>query len=696
MAETKLAKPHKADSTASDAASFSASMLTQLTLDNKHDVLPFQDTPLVPAPVLPETLRKQGDCTSAMASWEVLQGTLDTSLSHDQQHARTAQLPSIAKGSEHESWTALMQQHASSAKQLNHMEQSTDDTIKADAVELTASIKQSIMYTNVVSEPSILTLAEPLLQLSALAEGLLPQLFSATTKPKMPRCMAGSIAQCSVMGSCQSTFHTLVAQDMTLQDSVCTFPLVIFDDSTPHGTDEAESKVNAWQQCMADCHIRQVQTKHLGLYIDWSLSDRSSTSPKSLQEYKRRVGQALHPAVLPPVEADSALDDMLSPESLISSIARLTAVPCGVLYNAVEQPEQLPHAVQARLQSQAQHAKQAQHPILAQRAQQAQPAKQAQQAHQHPELSKSLNIDRLAGSTQTRSVPDASMSLKPTQRGTAVLPSTSAPTSSPLVQPERPSADKQSTAQPAPATGVFQKPQSHTMSQRSSVQQQGTGGNDMAFFLGLQQGPASKQPNRLLGPSTTASAAGKGPAPGPSKPAPAAEQPHVVDLCTDSSQEEAEVTCVDLPDVQYSVLRLPERHEGLLQLMREEHAAVLRQHASIDADVSCSTLPSLLCQFRASLLQICLQRHANALMIAFSGCSFGAAHLQPKQIIIINPSSTRTHDAFVSSSKTQLYFNPCLCHLHCHVLVTCLSHSCHMLVTCLSAACGQLACQHSS
>ena len=317
---------------------------------------------------------------------------------------------------------------------------------------------------------------------------------------------------------------------------------------------------------MADCHIRRVKTGHLKLYMDWSLSYLSASSSNSLQGYKRHLDQTFWPSSLPPVAAESALDESHSPPFVAHSIAGAVKTPPGVPYNAMKQPEQLPCAVRARLHGQAQHARQ---------------AKQAPGC----DLLRGSQMGKGILSKQPNSQPAAAANHAATKPAPDATPCGSM---FKCIQPARqdePSAGKSNPHQ-MQATGVFQKRQSSSKARASARQQSESAGNDMAFFLGLQQGPVpANSASKAMQPRAPALASAAEAAPGP---APTASEPEVLDLCTDdASQEKEEDTMImNLPDVQYSVLCLPERHQGLLQRMKEEHSVVLRHDAGISAEVS--------------------------------------------------------------------------------------------------------------
>lgn len=485
----------------------------------------------------------------------------------------------MAAVSNHKSWIAVLEQHALSGV-VSHPNadsdgQSLDNKAEdsMDGLQLSDAIKHSVMHLSGYSRSVTPTLAEPLFHMPLAREGLASQLMHTSSKPQIPDYLPLACAQRSVLGSCKATYCSLVVQDMELQDTVTTLPVVLFDDSSAYGTDEAESQEDTWQRCVSDCHIKPLKTGHLKLYMDWSLADRSASSSKTLQEYKRHLDQSLRPTQVPAMAADSALDESLSTACITHMIAGVRGTPPGVPYNAVRQPEQLPHAVKARLQTQAQRSKQAQHAQLGK--------VWAQNLSRQSSPAVSL---KAAGTTV---IPAVTARTDPANGAAAMLPSQ---TRSGFVQPANParsSANKPAAPQHTQASGVFQKRQPTNKAPGSSRQQVEPAGNDMAYFLGLQQGATHHHPAlRPPQPRAPALAPAAGPAPAPGT-ASEAGQCQVVDLCADdaSVDEEEDTMVMELPDVQYSVLRLPERHQGLLQRMQEEHTAIVRQHASIGAEV---------------------------------------------------------------------------------------------------------------
>ena len=98
----------------------------------------------------------------------------------------------------------------------------------------------------------------------------------------------------------------------------------------------------------------------------------------------------------------------------------------------------------------------------------------------------------------------------------------------------------------------------------------------MAFFLGLQRRALDRRPTQA---ATSATALHNS-----SRP---------IDLCSDndgdSADEEAEAEqALQLPDVQYVVLQLSDKHKQLLQIMRQDHPALLKDVQGIDTEVCCN------------------------------------------------------------------------------------------------------------
>ena len=96
----------------------------------------------------------------------------------------------------------------------------------------------------------------------------------------------------------------------------------------------------------------------------------------------------------------------------------------------------------------------------------------------------------------------------------------------------------------------------------------------MAFFLGLQH-------------RATAAASGAA--------APLSNQARPIDLCSDGDEEGEEEVAMQLPDVQYVSLQLPEQHARLLNIVQGDQRALLREADGIDAEVRDMFLAQLLC-----------------------------------------------------------------------------------------------------
>lgn len=505
--------------------------------------------------------------------WETLKASMDPSPSNYLQKSGEAKpLPSMVAGSKYDSWIAMLQQYTL----LDTIDQSDNHKAQDSSQEwaLLDPVKDSVLHLRDYTDPLTPTLAEPLLQAAQADGGLASHLMRVTAKPQVPDYLPMTCARPNLLGSCKATYCSLVGQDMELQDTVSTLPVVLFDNDQANscGMDEAESQENSWQQCLTDCHIRQLKTGHLKLYMDWSLSECSASSCKTVQGYKRHLDQALCPAILPPVSNGSALDKPHNAAFVIHSIAGAVMTPPGVPYNAMRQPEQLPLAVRARLHGQTQ---QAQH---------AQQAQQAQHA-QRITLPKGSQMGKGMACGPSRQ-PVVAVADKAAKAPTAKQLSETEFRSEQPAQQVEPSADQANIPQQMQATGVFQKRQSKPQLQSSARQQAESAGNDMAFFLRLQQGAApTHSASKVVEPRAHAlpfaAVADRSSAleAGPNQ---------LLDLCADDASEddEEDTMVVNMPDVQYSILCLPERHQGLLQRMKQEHTLVLRHHASMTAEVN--------------------------------------------------------------------------------------------------------------
>ena len=175
---------------------------------------------------------------------------------------------------------------------------------------------------------------------SVLTEHEGPQLLPAEEQALL------ATARRNITGSSQATFDSCMAEHMVLQDSFQTLPVIFFNSSAD--CDEAQSCMNSWQQLLTDCHVKPIKSGHLELYIDLSLTDSTQSSPAELQAYKHDLQKALAPDLSQQKLLHAA--SVTVPNSIpVSSISgeqpHLQALPC----NAMQFPEQLPHAVQTHM-----------------------------------------------------------------------------------------------------------------------------------------------------------------------------------------------------------------------------------------------------------------------------------------------------------------------------------------------------------
>ena len=487
-----------------------------------------------------------------MATWEAIRSTMDNAIDKSQEQARQAPLMSFISKFESQSWLDVMGPNALSAcgsVASNHTVVAGDSSHADFSSSVRADILSSVAQSAAgFTEPATPELSVPLLCSISPEQDFMARIFREAQSPEAPEYLQGSDAQCSVMGSSKATYHSLVAQELALQDNVCTLPVVLLDD-TSDGHDEAESKEEVWQQCMADCRFRQQRFAHLELYLDWSLSNDSFPCPGTLQNFKHQLHKQLQPAILRPVDADSALSDSATRAAIISSIADDAPIVRGMPFHAVQHPEQLPRAVKDRLQKRPLYQQQAGRLAVTTQAKcQTAAGVTSQSARVIPILSVAGNhpsrdsvsritADRLSGSV---------MAEQPPLQGA-------------------PSAKASVDAQ---GTGVFHN-QSKLTRPANSKQPAASAGNDMAFFLGLQHRATGLTPAAVV---------------------PLPNQPGAIDLCNDDGcveddEEAEEEMAKKLPDVQYVTLQLPVRLQMLLSRMKEEHGTLIKETDGINTEV---------------------------------------------------------------------------------------------------------------
>lgn len=155
------------------------------------------------------------------------------------------------------------------------------------------------------------------------------------------------LARHNIAGNSQASFDSCMADHMVLQDSYQTLPMIFFNSDTD--CDEAESCIDRWQQLITECHVRPIKVGHLELYMPPSLTDRTQPCPSELQAYKRTLDQTFVPVPLQHTHSD--LQPVTIPNSsLVLSIAGEQDLIQSLMCNPAQLPEQLPHAIQMRLQ----------------------------------------------------------------------------------------------------------------------------------------------------------------------------------------------------------------------------------------------------------------------------------------------------------------------------------------------------------
>ena len=517
------------------------------------------DASQLPQPIMLDTVTRQLDLLGILVPWNTLTADFNTALDTNQELAAAASVPALKDDSQGELWLSVMASHTLSASCAaaddrqgavddGHINSSSRNCQEVKA-EILSSVACSMEECRAQVETATPELEVPMLCFKPSEQGLMTEVFQAEQCPKALEYVPASVADCSVKGSSKLTYHSLVAQELTLQESFYTLPVVLFDDSNDYGLDEAQSKEDMWQQCLAECRFRHLKTGHLDLYMDWSLVDRACPCSASLQTFKRRLKLLSQPESLPPVAADSALSDSAIAASVISSIAEGAFVVPEILYHAVQQPEQLPHAIKQRL------CKQSAHQHQAKSLRQAATAVSSQSAANTINLAPSNHISLHAASRAVADDMPLPQQLTETKPALQAAPAGNKARASGGVQP----------------TGVFQ--QRAKSAKTTAAPQAASAGNDMAFFLGLQ--------HRATAPASGAAA-------------PLPNQAHPIDLCSVGDEAEEEVA-MQLPDVQYVCLQLPEQHTRLLNTMQGDQRALLREVNGIEAEVCNMFLAQLLC-----------------------------------------------------------------------------------------------------
>jgi len=512
------------------------------------------DASQLPQPIMLDIVTRQLDLLGTLVPWDTLTADLNAALDTNQEHAAAASVPVLKDDSHGELWLSVMASHTPSASctAADDNQGAVDDGHINSNSKICQEIKAEILSSVACSmekcrarvETAAPELEVPMLCFKMSEQGLMTEVFQAEQCPKAPEYVPASVADCRVMGGSMLTYHSLVAQELTLQESFYTLPVVLFDDSNDCGLDEAQSKEDMWQQCMAECRFRHLKTGHLDLYMDWSLVDKAYPCYASLQTFKRRLKLHSQPDSLPPVAADSALSDSATAASVISSIAEGACGIREILYHAVQQPEQIPHAIKLRLCKQA-ASQQKSNTLM-------QAATAASSQTSAADLIKHATSNHIRLHTASRAAADD-------------MPLPQQPTEAKPALQAAPSGSKARASGGVQATGVFQQRAEFAKTPAAATAPQAaSAGNDMAFFLGLQC--------RATAPASGAAA-------------PLSNQACPIDLCSDGDEEAEEEAAMQLPDVQYVSLQLPEQHARLLNIMQGDQRALLREADGIDAEV---------------------------------------------------------------------------------------------------------------
>ena len=515
----------------------------------------------LPQPVILNAVTNHLELPATMLAWDTVTADFNIALDSNQERALTAPVPAIKDDPQGEQWLAVMASHAlpatgaamsmsQAAVAANHC-QHEEGNCQVRA-EMLSSVTGCTDTHREHVEPSMPEFEVPHMCMThPQQQDLLSELFRELQTPKAPQYMPASMADCNVMNGSQATYHSLVAQDLTLHESFFTLPVVLMDDEYHSGLDEAESTADTCQQCMAECRFRPQKTGHLDLYMDWSLTDSSCLSSPSFQSFKRQLDRCFDPGSLPPLGGDPGLSDGAIVASVINSISEAAPAIDGVLYHAVQQPEQLPPFIRDRLCRRPQSNQQADMG----------PAKP--HVHSPAELPSS---SQLALGNYARLQSEAGTAAGDVPTTGQVDPGKAAVQTAPSQSKARLSG--------AQGTGVFQQRAKRVKPAADAKAQAAAAGNDMAFFLGLQH--------------TTSVAA---PAPSPALAVPLPGHTSLIDLCSDDSGEEAEEEmATELPHVQHVILRLSERLARLLETIKQEQQALLRETDGIDTEVGNASL----------------------------------------------------------------------------------------------------------
>ncbi|KAL0053220.1 hypothetical protein WJX82_002643 [Trebouxia sp. C0006] len=265
--------------TAAQAAS-PPSVLTEL-IGQDSSITCLWEASQLPQPIMLYTVTRQPDLLGILVPWETLTADFNTALDTNQEHAAAASVPALKDDSQGELWLRVMASHTLSASCTaaddcqgaaghGHINCSSKTSQEVKA-EILSSVACSMEECRAQVETAPSELEVPMLCFRPSEQGVMTEVFQAEQCPKAPEYVPASVADCSVKGSSKLTYHSLVAQELTLQESFYTLPVVLFDDSNDYGLDEAQSKEDMWQQCMAECRFRPLKTGHLDLYMDWSL-----------------------------------------------------------------------------------------------------------------------------------------------------------------------------------------------------------------------------------------------------------------------------------------------------------------------------------------------------------------------------------------------------------------------------------------
>ena len=512
-------------------------------------------------PMMPSTVCKPCQ-PQPIVSFVELRAASSTATEAQQALASTGSLHSLLSHGSTDAWLHLTAEHDLDAPEsgtdasMSQVSELHDNRLKHDVLASAATFTD--MYMAAVGLP-VTSMDVPLLAPQTpdktTAAEVLSQAMRMTPTPYLP----APVTHSSAAGHVAVTFQTLIAQELTVEDSVFTLPVIIIDEELDET--HSQSKEKSWQQCFIDSHLKQKKTAHLELYMDWSLSDATCPCPAALHDFKRQLDKQFQPASMPAAANDSPLVAATTSAAVFSIIAVHSPSFPAISHHAVQHPEPLPIAIKQRLQQQRSDQKRGIQ-------QDARPRSDCTNAQVTTKKAESVVDQRVPGHDISGSTTTSVHASATGNNGDAGRAITKQAISHDTV-------GNKPSAKPL-ATGVFHSSLMSPRPRKQTEQEQTEpAGGDMAFFLGLQGRAVERRPTQAAAPATALHSS--------SCP---------IDLCSDddrdSADEEAEAeTALQLPDAQHIALQLSDKHKQLLQVMRQDHAALLKDVSGIDREVCC-------------------------------------------------------------------------------------------------------------